>query len=119
LSLPHHQTGTLSRAHPPLPSQGLGDRTAAIDHAALFSERADECARRSLPARARAYDRGCGRRDGGAVRFRARPAVSAGQPQKVFPVSWDEFHRDARALAWRLAAAGPFDSIVAITRGGL
>ncbi|MGE0196804.1 MAG: xanthine phosphoribosyltransferase, partial [Methylocystis sp.] len=22
---------------------------------------------------------------------------------KVFPVSWDTFHRDARALAWRLA----------------
>ncbi len=36
-----------------------------------------------------------------------------------FPVSWDEFHRDARALAWRLAAAGPFESIVAVTRGGL
>ena len=40
-------------------------------------------------------------------------------PQKPFPVSWDEFHRDARALAWRLAAAGPFDAIVAVTRGGL
>jgi xanthine phosphoribosyltransferase len=40
-------------------------------------------------------------------------------PQKAFPVSWDQFHRDARALAWRLAAAGPFDAIVAITRGGL
>src|SRR6188472_2345029 len=38
---------------------------------------------------------------------------------KAFPVSWDEFHRDARALAWRLAAAGPFESIVAVTRGGL
>jgi len=38
---------------------------------------------------------------------------------KAFPVSWDQFHRDARALAWRLAAAGPFDAIVAITRGGL
>ena len=38
---------------------------------------------------------------------------------KAFPVSWDQFHRDARALAWRLAASGPFDSIVAITRGGL
>ena len=34
-------------------------------------------------------------------------------------MSWDEFHRDARALAWRLAAAGPFESIVAVTRGGL
>jgi xanthine phosphoribosyltransferase len=41
------------------------------------------------------------------------------QPQKPFPVSWDEFHRDARALAWRLAAAGPFEAIVCITRGGL
>ena len=24
-------------------------------------------------------------------------------PEKAFPVSWDQFHRDARALAWRLA----------------
>jgi xanthine phosphoribosyltransferase len=40
-------------------------------------------------------------------------------PQKAFPVSWDQFHRDARALAWRLAEAGPFASIIAITRGGL
>lgn len=39
--------------------------------------------------------------------------------QKAFPVSWDQFHRDARALAWRLAEAGPFDAIVCITRGGL
>jgi xanthine phosphoribosyltransferase len=40
-------------------------------------------------------------------------------PEKSFPVSWDQFHRDARALAWRLAEAGPFAAIVAITRGGL
>jgi xanthine phosphoribosyltransferase len=39
--------------------------------------------------------------------------------QKPFPVSWDQFHRDARALAWRLAEAGPFAAIVCITRGGL
>ena len=39
--------------------------------------------------------------------------------QKAFPVSWDQFHRDARALAWRLSAAGPFEAIVTITRGGL
>lgn len=38
---------------------------------------------------------------------------------KAFPVSWDQFHRDARALAWRLADAGPFEAIVCITRGGL
>src|SRR5246127_599255 len=41
------------------------------------------------------------------------------QPQKAFPVSWDQFHRDARALAWRLAGAGPFLAIVCVTRGGL
>ncbi len=39
--------------------------------------------------------------------------------QKAFPVSWDQFHRDARALAWRLTAAGPFEAIVCVTRGGL
>ncbi len=39
--------------------------------------------------------------------------------QKSFPVSWDQFHRDARALAWRLSSAGPFTAVVAITRGGL
>ena len=39
--------------------------------------------------------------------------------EKAFPVSWDQFHRDARALAWRLHGAGPFEAIVCITRGGL
>jgi len=39
--------------------------------------------------------------------------------QKSFPVTWDQFHRDSRALAWRLAGLGTFDAIVAITRGGL
>jgi xanthine phosphoribosyltransferase len=39
--------------------------------------------------------------------------------QKSFPVSWDQFHRDARALAWRLSGAGPFRAVVAVTRGGL
>jgi xanthine phosphoribosyltransferase len=40
-------------------------------------------------------------------------------PEKFFPVSWDQFHRDSRALAWRLNEAGPFEAIVCITRGGL
>lgn len=44
--------------------------------------------------------------------------MSAG-PQKSFPVTWDQFHRDSRALAWRLAGLGPFDACVAIARGGL
>ena len=39
--------------------------------------------------------------------------------QKSFPVSWDQFHRDARALAWRLSGSGPYEACVAITRGGL
>jgi hypothetical protein len=34
--------------------------------------------------------------------------VADSQAQKAFPVSWDQFHRDARALAWRLSGAGPF-----------
>ena len=38
---------------------------------------------------------------------------------KAFPVSWDQFHRDARALAWRLAGLGEWKAIVCITRGGL
>jgi xanthine phosphoribosyltransferase len=43
--------------------------------------------------------------------------------EKGFHVSWDQIHRDARALAWRLDGQGPEDgawrAIVAITRGGL
>lgn len=38
---------------------------------------------------------------------------------KDFPVSWEELHRTARALAWRLSSLGPFKGIIAITRGGL
>jgi len=41
-------------------------------------------------------------------------------PDKAFPVSWDQFHRDARALAWRLSGNGTqWKAIVCITRGGL
>ncbi|MCA8928715.1 MAG: xanthine phosphoribosyltransferase [Alphaproteobacteria bacterium] len=40
-------------------------------------------------------------------------------PQHSFPVSWDELHRDTKALAWRLADLPPFEAIVAIARGGL
>lgn len=36
-----------------------------------------------------------------------------------YTVTWDQLHRDARALAWRLKDLGPFDGVVAITRGGL
>jgi xanthine phosphoribosyltransferase len=39
--------------------------------------------------------------------------------EKAFPVSWDQFHRDARALAWRLAGQGQWQAIICVTRGGL
>jgi xanthine phosphoribosyltransferase len=39
--------------------------------------------------------------------------------QHYYTVTWDQLHRDARALAWRLIDKGPFAGIVAITRGGL
>jgi xanthine phosphoribosyltransferase len=43
--------------------------------------------------------------------------------QKYYTVSWDQLHRDSKALAWRLhdgaATKGPWRGIVAITRGGL
>jgi xanthine phosphoribosyltransferase len=38
---------------------------------------------------------------------------------KSFPVSWQELHRDAKALAWRLVEIGPWTGVVAIARGGL
>jgi xanthine phosphoribosyltransferase len=37
----------------------------------------------------------------------------------MFPVTWEQLHRDARALAWRLLEHDYFRGIVAITRGGL
>src|SRR5690606_11781385 len=32
---------------------------------------------------------------------------------------WDQFHRDSRALAWRLMGTGTFNAVVSIARGGL
>lgn len=39
--------------------------------------------------------------------------------QRYYTVTWDQLHRDSKALAWRLIERGPFRGIVAITRGGL
>ncbi len=44
--------------------------------------------------------------------------------EKGFHVSWDQIHRDSRALAWRLDKQGPMQdggwkAVVAITRGGM
>ena len=38
---------------------------------------------------------------------------------RYYTVSWDQLHRDSKALAWRLMDRGPYRGIVAITRGGL
>lgn len=38
---------------------------------------------------------------------------------KSFPVSWQELHRDSKALAWRLNETGPWTGIIGIARGGL
>ncbi|MEM1076018.1 MAG: xanthine phosphoribosyltransferase [Pseudomonadota bacterium] len=54
--------------------------------------------------------------------------MSANEPnrlphEKGFHISWDQIHRDSRALAWRLDGQGPDDgawrAVVAITRGGM
>jgi xanthine phosphoribosyltransferase len=39
--------------------------------------------------------------------------------QKDFPVSWEEMHRNSKALAWRLLDRGPWKGIIAVTRGGM
>ena len=43
--------------------------------------------------------------------------------EKGFHVSWDQLHRDSRALAWRLDKQGPdggaWRAVVAVTRGGM
>ncbi|WP_027283700.1 xanthine phosphoribosyltransferase [Rubritepida flocculans] len=38
---------------------------------------------------------------------------------RYYTVGWEQLHRDAKALAWRLMEKGPFKGVVAITRGGL
>ena len=40
-------------------------------------------------------------------------------PHKYFPVSWEELHRNAKALAWKLHDIGPWKGLIAVTRGGL
>ena len=39
--------------------------------------------------------------------------------EKSFPVSWEEIHRNSKALAWRLHDIASFKGIIAVTRGGL
>lgn len=42
------------------------------------------------------------------------------QYKRRYPISWEQLHRDAKALAWRLLDMNtPFKGIAAVTRGGL
>ena len=41
------------------------------------------------------------------------------QYRKTYPISWDQLHRDSKALSWRLLGIGSFKGIIVITRGGL
>lgn len=62
-----------------------------------------------------------------AARFSYLPAIhpfhsavmTPVSAQKYFPVSWEELHRNAKALAWKLHELGQWKGIIAITRGGL
>jgi xanthine phosphoribosyltransferase len=38
---------------------------------------------------------------------------------KTYPISWDQLHRDSKALAWRLLNTAKFKGMIAITRGGM
>ncbi|MEL6980125.1 MAG: xanthine phosphoribosyltransferase [Pseudomonadota bacterium] len=51
-------------------------------------------------------------------------AAAAAAQEKAYHVSWEQLHRDSRALAWRLDGAGPLEGgawrmVVAIARGGM
>jgi xanthine phosphoribosyltransferase len=39
--------------------------------------------------------------------------------KKTYPISWEQLHRDSKALAWRLLGLDYFKGIIAIARGGL
>jgi hypoxanthine phosphoribosyltransferase len=45
--------------------------------------------------------------------------VAAMEAPFTLALSWEDIHRDARALARRLAAKGRFTGIIAVARGGL
>ena len=39
--------------------------------------------------------------------------------EKGFHISWDQMHRDSRALAWRLDVQRSWKGVLAVTRGGM
>lgn len=45
--------------------------------------------------------------------------LSGDRYNKTYPISWEQVHRDCKALAWRLVGIGKWERIVGIARGGL
>ncbi len=39
--------------------------------------------------------------------------------RRTYSISWDQLHRDCKALSWRLMDLGQWDWIIGIARGGL
>mgnify|MGYP003693874359 CR=1 FL=1 len=81
-------------------------------------EGAEWCARQALPLEQRIAGRQ-DRRDREIAKFRCSGDHNDGSQElsaqeragKTFPVSWDQFHRDCRALTWRLNEVGPFHAV--------
>ncbi len=44
---------------------------------------------------------------------------SSSQYKKMYPISWEQLHRDSKALSWRLLDMDYFKGIIAVTRGGM
>ncbi|MEJ2057577.1 MAG: xanthine phosphoribosyltransferase [Desulfofustis sp.] len=45
--------------------------------------------------------------------------MSSKDYRRTYPISWEQLHRDSKALSWRLLDMSYFTGIIAITRGGL
>ena len=39
---------------------------------------------------------------------------TAARYTKTFPISWEQLHRDSKALSWRLVELGQWDKIVVL-----
>ena len=39
-------------------------------------------------------------------------AVDQERYKKMYPISWEQLHRDSKALAWRLLDLDPFKGII-------
>ena len=105
-------SGAIAKAHPdtiigsyPFFDEKLGPNTNIV----VRSRDAAEARARPRPRSRRCWRESkrklAGRTPAEAMVEAAQPTARR-SPEKIFPVSWDQFHRDARALAWRLHGRG-------------